>query len=228
MFSGSQIVTFESPIQLQILLCLESLSFFATLLSGFTKSRAARSHGPIYFDWGGSVGFSPFRAATIIRVTISELTGLNLQSFAPSSQTASSVGPYTFGFWIRKVNFILLSHLVIFSVHLAGGYVGLRTTMTNSTDENLIRCLFSQAGYPALLFLWSKHTLQSGMLIPSMVSPRSIWPSREDLLVRDPASKVAYPSKEAINPERTESSHLLAKAMLCYHCVVVASVWWMG
>ncbi len=226
LFSGSQIVAYQSPKQLRILIYLESLSFLATLLSGFTRSRSARSHGPILYDWLGSVGFSPFRAVTIIRTTLRELTGIQLQSFAPSFEVMPSKGSLLFTSLTQRVNLCLLAHLVILSAHLAGAYVGLRTTITNGKDESLIPCLFSQVGYPSFFLLWSKYILQSGIPIPMMLSSRPIWPLRENLLVRDPVSKVAYPSEEAISPQRTESAQHIAKVALYYHCVLLVLAWW--
>ncbi len=226
LFSGSQIVAYQSSKQLRILIYLESLSFLATLLSGFTRSRSARSHGPILYDWSESVGFSPFRAVTIIRTTLRELTGIQLQSFAPSFEITPSKKSHVFTSLTQQVNLYLLVHLVIFSVYLAGGYVGLRTTIINGKDESLIRWLFSQVGYPSFFLLWSKYILQSGIPIPLMISSRPIWPLRENLLVRDPVSKIAYPSEEAINPQRTESAQHIAKVALYYHCVLLVLAWW--
>ena len=172
------------------------------------------------------MGFSPFRVVTIVRTTLRELTGIQLQSFAPSFEITPSKKSHLFTSLTQQVNFYLLAHLVIFSVYLAGGYVGLRTTITNGKDESLIRWLFSQVGYPSFFLLWSKYILQSGIPFPLMISSRPIWPLRENLLVRDPVSKIAYPSEEAINPQRTESAQHIAKVALYYHCVLLVLAWW--
>ena len=220
LFTRSQTVIYQSPRQLQILLYLESLSFFAGLISGFARSRSGRSYGPIFFDWD-QVGVSPFQAETILRGTISALIGRKLQSFAPSSRPRRG----SFRFWFQKVDLDLLANISIFAAYLAGGYVGLRAVMAAAQKDSLIRCLFSQAGYPAVFLLWGKYVLQSGSPIPLMMSSQPVWPLRESLLVRDPLSKVAYPSEEATNPHRTNPSQTFAKLALFYHCIVLVSAW---
>lgn len=65
LLSGSQTVVYQSPRQLQVLLYLESLSFLAALLSGFTRSRSRRSYRHIFFDFE-QVRRSPFQAATMV------------------------------------------------------------------------------------------------------------------------------------------------------------------
>ena len=222
--TGSQTVFYRSPRQLQILLHLESLSFVATFLCGFTRSRSTRNHGSIIHEWQ-RVGLAPFQAAAIIRLTITELFGIKLQSFAPSSRSTSTNRPTWFGSLTHKIDVDRLAYLLMFSAQLAGGYAGLRAMMTAAEDESLIRCLFSRAGYPAFFLLWVKFVLQSGMPLPRLISSRSIWPLRESMLVRDPVSKVAYPSKEATNPHRTRIRQTFARIAFCYHCIVLVSAW---
>lgn len=222
--TGSQTVIYQSPRQLQILLHLESLSFLAAFLCGFTRSRSTRNHGSIIHE-GQRVGLALFQAATIIRLTITEFLGIKMQSFAPSSRSTSTNRPTWFGSLTHKIDVHLLAYLLTFSAQLAGGYAGLRATMTAAEDESLIRCLFSRAGYPAFFLLWVKYLLQSGMPLPLLMSSRAIWPLRESLLVRDPVSKVAYPSKEATNPHRIRIRQTFAQIALCYHCVVLVSAW---
>ena len=226
LFAGSQTVVYQSPGQLQILLYLESISFLAALLSGFTRARSGRSYGHISFDFE-QVGLSPFQAATIIQVTISGLIGRNLVLFAPSGKSTPSKTPNWITLLIQKVDVDLLANLVILSTHLAGGYAGLRTFLVASRKGNWLRCLFSQAGYPAFFLLWGKFVLQCGTKIPLMMSSQPIWPLRESLLVRDPVSKVAYPSQEAINPRRIGAAQTFTKLALFYHLIVLASAWWM-
>lgn len=224
LFTGSQTVLYQSP-RLQILLYLQSLSFVAAFLTGFTRSRSSKSHGIIFPNWE-QVGFAPFQIATIIRVTISELVGVKLQSFAPSFRPTPSDKTSRFQSLTQRIDVDLLAHLSIFSAHLAAGCVGLRTAMTATEHGSLIRCLFSKAGYPAFFLLWAKHLLQSGIPIPLIMSSRPVWPLRESLLVRDPVSKVAYPSKEATDPHRTRPAQTFAKLALCYHFIVFVSAWW--
>ena len=227
LFTRSRTVVYQSPRQLQVLLYLESLSFLAALLSGFTRSRSGRSYGEILYDTV-QVGLSPFRAATIIRVTISEVIGRKIGGFAPSSNLMTSNTPSWLTFWTQRVDVDLLANLSILSAHLAGGYVGLRTLAAAAQNENVFRCLFSQAGYPPFFLLWGKHVIQSGRVIPLLISSQPIWPPRESLLVRDPVSKVAYPSDEATDPQRIGAAQTFAKFALFYHCIVLVSAWWMG
>lgn len=227
LFTGSQTVVYQSPKQLQVLLYLESLSFFAALLSGFTRSRSGRSYGPISFDFE-QVGLSPFQAATIIHVTISGLIGRKLVLFPPSYKSKPSNTPNWITLLIQKVDADLLANLLILWTHLAGGFVGLRVFFAASQEGNSLRYLFSQAGYPAFLLLWVKYVLQCGTKIPFMISSQPIWPLRESLLVRDPVSKVAYPSQEAIDPRRIDAAQTFTKLAVLYHCIVLASTWWIG
>ena len=224
LFTGSQTVLYQSPMQLQILLYLQSLSFVAAFVSAFTRSRSSKSHGIIFPNWE-QVGFEPFQIATIIRVTISELLGVKLQSFAPSFGSTTANKTSWFQVLTQRIDVDLVAHLVIFLVHLAAGCVGLRTTMTATEHGSLFQCLFSRAGYPAFFLLWAKHLLQSGIPIPWIMSSRQVWPLRESLLVRDPVSKVAYPSKEATDPHRTRPAQTYAKLALCYYWIVLVSAW---
>lgn len=225
LFTGSQTVVYQSSRQLQILLYLESMSFLATLLSGYTRSNSTRSNGHILLDWE-QVGVAPFQAATIIRTTFSELVGIKVQFSAPQSRPTPSDTPRWSKSLTQKIDADLLAYLLIFSAHLAGGCVGLRTAMTAAEDEGLIRCLFSQAGYPPVFLLWVKYLLQSGLPIPFIIWSQSVWPLREVWLVRDPVSKVAYPSEEATNPHRTRPAQTFAKVALCYHCIVLILAWY--
>ena len=227
LFTRSPTVVYQSSRQLQVLLYLESLSFLAALVCGFTRSRSGRSYGPIFLDFE-QVGMSPFQAATIVRVTMSELIGRKLQSFAPSSKSTTSKVPGWFTFLTLKVDVDLLANLFIFSVYLAGGYVGLRTIVVAAQKEGLSRSLFSLAGYPAFFLLWGKYIIQSGTVIPLVMSSQPIWPVRENLLIRDPASKVAYPSEEAINPHRIGAAQTFAQFAFFYHCIVLVSAWRIG
>ena len=227
LLTGSQTVAYQSPRQLQVLLYLESLSFFAAILSGFTRARSGRSYGHISFDFE-QVGLSPFQAATIIWVTISGLIGRKLILFAPSGRTTPSNTSNWITLVTQKVDVDLHANLLILSTHLAGGYVGLCTFLAASRKGNLLQCLFSQAGYPTFFLLWAKYVLQCATKIPLMMSSQPIWPLRESLLVRDPVSKVAYPSQEAINPRRIDAAQTFTKLALFYHCIVVASAWWIG
>ena len=222
--TGSPTVVYQSPRQLQILLYLESLSFLAAFICGFTRSRSTRSHGEVMLDWQ-RVGLIPSKAATIIRLTMSELFGIKTQSFGPSFGSAYTNRPDWFESLTHKIDAASLAHIFIFSAQLAGGYAGLRAIMTADEDESLIRYLFSRAGYPAFFLLWVKYLLHSGIPIPLLVSSRSVWPIRESLLVRDPVSKVAYPSEEATNPHRIRMGQPLAKVAFCYHCIVLVSAW---
>lgn len=225
LFTGSQVVTYQSPRQLRVLLCLESMSFLANFLNGFNRSRSARSRGPIFLDFE-QVGVSPFQIATIIQVTISQIVGRQLISFAPSSKTMQSNRPSGIARLSSKVDADLLANICILSAHLAAGYSALRTLVVAAPGENFLRSLFSQFGYPAFILLWVKYVLQSGTKIPVMISSRSIWPLRGSLLIRDPISRVAYPSKEAVNPRRTGVAQTFTKLALFYHCFVLVSTWW--
>lgn len=227
LFTGTQTVVYQSPRQLQALLYLESLSFLSALVSGFTRSRSGRSYGHIFYDFE-QVGVSPFQATAIIRVIISEIIGRKTVSFTPSSKSTQSNTPSWFTLLTQKVDVDLLSCLVVFSAHLAGGYVGLRTFVAAAQNESLFRCFFSQAGYPPFFLLWGKYLLQSGTLIPLMVSSQPIWPLRERLLVRDPVSKVSYPSEEATNTSRIGAAQTFTKLAVFYHWVVLVSAWWIG
>ena len=223
-FTGSQTVAYQSLGQLRNLLLLELLSFLAALLSGITRSRSIRTYGHVFLDWE-QVGVAPFQAATIIRTTLSELLGFKLQSFAPSFGPIPSDKPSRFRSFCKSIGIELVAHLFILAIHLAGGFVGLRTIMAAAKVESLAECLFSRAGYPVFFLLWGKYVLQSGIPIPTIVSSRSIWPVRESLLIRDAVSKVAYPSEEAISPKRTKPAQKFVKFAICYHCIVLVSLW---
>lgn len=227
LFTGSQTVVYQSSRQLQVLLYLESLSFLAALLSGFKRSRSGRSYGPIFLDFE-QVGLSPFQATTMVRVTLSRLIGRKLQSFAPSGKSTTSNMPSWFTVLTRKMDVNLVSNLFIFSAHLVGGCVGLRTVVAAAQQESFSRSLFSLAGYPAFFLLWGKYIIQTGTAIPLMISSQAIWPLRESLLVRNPTTKVAYPSEEAVNPRRVGVAQTFAKLALFYHCIVLVFAWRMG
>lgn len=51
LLTRAQTVVYQSPRQLQILLYLQSLSFFTALLSGISRSRSGRSYGNVFLDW---------------------------------------------------------------------------------------------------------------------------------------------------------------------------------
>ena len=174
------------------------------------------------------MGLSPFHAATIIRVTVSELVGSKMQSFAPSSKSTSSNRSYWFTSLTRYTDVNLLANVFIFSAHLAGGYAGSSTIMSVAEKEGILQCLFSHAGYPAFFLLWGKYMIQSGTVIPLMMSSQPIWPLRENLLIRDPATLVAYPSEEAINPDRIGAAQTFARFAFIYHCIVLVSAWSIG
>ena len=224
LFTGAQTVIYQTPRQLQVLLYLESLAFLAALFSGVFRSRSGRSCGHIFLDWE-HVGVSPFQAVTIIRVTVSELISSKMQSFAPSSESTLSNRSNWFTSLIRYADVDLLANLLIFSAHSAGGYIGLRTIVAAAETKGILQSFFSQAGYPALFLLWGKYMIQSGTVIPLMISSQPIWPIRENNLIRDPVSMVAYPSEEAINPQRIGAAQTFAKFAFFYHCVVLVSAW---
>ena len=221
--TGSPAVVYQSPRQLQTLLYLESLSFFAAIICGFTRSRSTPSHGEVMLDWQ-RVGLIPSKAATIVRLIMSEFFGIKKQSFAPSLEPVYSKQPGWFKSLIPRFDTASLAHIFIFSAQLVGGYAGLRAIMTADENESLVRYLFSRAGYPAFFLLWVKYLLHSGIPIPLLISSRQVWPVRESLLIRDPVSKVAYPSEEAKNPRRIRMGQPLAKVAFFYHCLVLVSV----
>ena len=227
LFTGSQTVVYQSLRQLQVLLYLESLSFLAALLSGFNRSRSGRSYGHIFLDFE-QVGLSPFQITTLVRVTISRLIGRNLQPLAPSSMSTASNKRSWFTDLTQSVDVDLFSNLFIISAHMAGGCVGFRTVVASAQKEGLFRSLFSLGGYPAFFLLWGKYIIQSGTVIPLMISSQPIWPLRESLLVRDPISNVAYPSEEAVKPHRIGVAQTFAKFALFYHCIVLVCTWRMG
>lgn len=148
-----------------------------------------------------------------------------MQSFAPSSKAKPANRSYWFTALTRYADVDLLANLFIFSAHSAGGYVGLRTIVSAAEKGAILECLFTQAGYPAFFLLWGKYMIQSGTAISLMISSQPIWPLRENLLVRDPASMVAYPSEEAINPDRIGAAQTFAEFAFLYHCIVLVSAW---
>lgn len=171
------------------------------------------------------MGLSPFHAATIIRVTVSEVVGSKMQSFAPSSKSTPSNRSHWFTSLTRYADANLVANLFIFSVYLAGGYVGSCAIVSAAEKEGILQSLFSHAGYPSFFLLWGKYMIQSGTVIPLMISSQPIWPLRENLLIRDPATLVAYPSEEAINPHRIGAAQTFAKFAFVYHCIVLVSAW---
>ena len=174
------------------------------------------------------MGHSLFHAATIIRVTVSELVGSKMQSFAPSSKSTSSNWSYWSTSLTRDADVNLLANIFIFSGHLAGGYVGSCAIMSAAEKESILQCLFSHAGYPAFFLLWGKYMIQSGTVIPLMISSQPRWPLRENLLIRDPATLVAYPSEEAMDPHRIGAAQTFAKFAFVYHCIILVSAWSIG
>ncbi|KAL9595201.1 MAG: hypothetical protein Q9219_006595 [cf. Caloplaca sp. 3 TL-2023] len=226
MLYGVRLIEYQSPHQLRILLVLESLQFFAEVYSGYLRSRSSDFTGHILSDWAQIVTI-PFLVTTSLRVIFTSLISGTAAKFASPaardrSPNSSIMPPSTF----TRIKTTIASKipdsilLVALSIFIPYAFIGLRTTYSLlTTPTTSIFDSLSHNLYPPLVIRCLKYLLQSYYAL-SCILRLSQWPSREDMLDRDPVTKVAYPSTRATNPKRLRPRQTFTVLCVFYYVFV--------
>ncbi|KAL8694268.1 MAG: hypothetical protein Q9218_001036 [Villophora microphyllina] len=215
MFHGNRIVEYQSPNQLRILLILESLNFYTELYSGYLRSKSSDFTGHILADWA-QITIVPFQIITCFRVILSTLASGTAAQFAmPKAYNSKTSLP-----WFQKLikcitrNSPLLITLLILVSYILTGFQTTYSLLT--TPKPLHTLLSSPTLYPTLVLLYLKYVLQSLSALSCILSP-SQWPTREDMLDRDPVTKIAYPSAKAMDSKRVRPWQTYTILSVIYH-----------
>ena len=226
LYHGSQVVAYQTEIQLRRLLLLETASFAAQIYSGYLRSEATNFTGHILADWQ-QVVVVPFLMMTDIRIISHQLIKGTRLSFAPSSVIDSQPTKSTSSTAKGLITRLIPETAMVICLLLCISYATTACLAIRSLPNPLaLRLeLFSRAGYPPFALTWLKYVLQSWAALSCMDPFRSASPSRESLLNRDPVTKVAYPSKKAISVQRIRPSQLYTIVAVLYHGAVLAIMW---
>ena len=132
--------------------------------------------------------------------------------------------------FIRRIKF-LLGHLsswlqllvIMSSIFGAAHYIKIVLSLDISPQHRLQRLLVGIA-WPSVFVHWMLFIVECWKPLSYAIFPPKIH-SREDLLERDPDTKVARPSNMAKNKERLRSSQGLSIMVLAYVTSVLACSW---
>ena len=235
LFSGKPFVIYATSQQLATLLRLGCLQFLVSWAYCLANVRAAEYRIGI----GALVSkFSlvPYQFMTLFRL----LTPFG-QNFTPTGRTldgqrereARASGSVT-----RRLKVMLWDcgagvHVVIISACVAGIFTSLRSALlaaywiapaTGSGLPILFKEALIRAAWPQTFILGSAMAVQSWTPIAYAISPPTTQ-NRENFLVRDHLSKVAYPTRIAQDLKRVEPSQRYAIMALLYVSLVFLVSW---
>jgi hypothetical protein len=204
--SGKQLVAYASEEQLKWLI---RLCFMALLINRITEI-------VLFLPAGYSVGqngaraqlwMSPYIAITLIRsFVLPTWLGGQVQTFQPSGSLRSDLnerdGLLRAGLWTRIrviiFNYMAWYHIVyVYFCLTAATLTTSRCVLDQYGLQNRLRCLLTHAFWPPVSWL----LVVSAFWVPITyaIDPPTV-PPREELLERDPKTKVAHPREECKKP----------------------------
>ena len=237
---GHPIIAFSTPQQLRLLLRLGFLKFCATFLYGFLCSRAAAYHLKI-LDELAQVWTAPFQFVTLVRFFLSAITGNGngVPRFTPSGSAPPAdlrvSGPLPTRLKVALWDCAAAVHLATILSCATAALNSCRVSLISqqnadlnangSTLQDLARELLVRAAYPYAFAFWSLYITQAWVPISYAIWPPAV-PPREKLLVRDPTTKVAYPSAEARDPARVRPVQYYSFMVTLFHCGAFLLSWY--
>ncbi|KOS17146.1 Cellulose synthase catalytic subunit [Escovopsis weberi] len=197
---GKPLVAYATDTQLRWLIRVSFASTMCNRLCELILFIPAGYHtgqrGSRYQLW-----MAPYIALCIIRsFMLPSWLGGQTQAFKPTGSLASALNerdPKMRKNMFRRLWAILINYMALF--HLAFVYLTLVAVVVTSfrcfyvqeTARDILLCLVTHAFWPPLTFLFICSSLWTP--VAYAIDPPSV-PDREDLLVRDPDTKVAHPS----------------------------------
>jgi len=202
LMSGKPLVAYSTDLQLR---WLARLCFGALFLNRLTELI-------LFLPSGYSVGqngarsqlwMSPYIAVTLIRsFVLPTWLGGQVQTFQPTGSINSDLNErdavLRAGIWTRLrvivVNYMAWYHIVYVYFCLSAASLSTsRCVLDNYDSDSRFRCLVTHAFWPPVS--WILVVTAFWVPITYAIDPPTV-PPREDLLIRDPKTKVARPREE--------------------------------
>ena len=238
LLSGKELVPLNGPKQSRLLLRIACADFGVQSLEGYLQSSLADYYIYILHDisrlWYCSYSIPRLLRHWYPRTT---QTIFGPPSLLPGNHAANRSRENDPGFHnstIRRLGVILwdgqaIPHLLVLCSCITGAAICSRhilSTFKNSDAETAFMELITHAGWPTAFILWT--SVISNAWVPfSYALSRRKRPSREELLDRDPRTKVAYPSEKAKDQRHRRVSERHYSLVLGYILFVFVASWWL-
>ena len=237
LLSGETLVPLNGPTKSRFLLRIACLDFGVQSLEGFLQSWLADYYIYILYDISG-MWYCPYMIQRLLHHWFPRSTQIifGLPRLLPGNHVANRSRENDYGFRessVRRLGVILwdgqaFPHLIVLCSCITGGVICLRRvlmTLEGSNAETAFMELITHAGWPSAFMLWT--SVISNAWVPFFYAmSRLKRPSREDLLERDPVTKVAYPSKKAKDQRHRRVSERHYALVLGYVLLLFVASWY--
>lgn len=132
---------------------------------------------------------------------------------------------------IRRLKFLLGNfwfQFFVLALNLLGALSCVRTVLSSNISSSQQRQqLFVSAAWPTAFALWTMFIAEYWKPISYAIFPPNTQP-REELLTRDPNTKVVYPSDMAKNGGQIRPSQVSSLVILAWGILILACSWGIG
>ena len=227
---GTQILDYQTPGQLQVLLFFECLAFSATMASNYVQCRAANFTFQMLAMWG-PIALVPYKIKAYFEFCFPDITVDRLRSviglsgkstpgkdnYRPSNVLRDDMEKRT-----GREQFHVFYLSALFCLCLFGGVRAFQAAVSQP-GQHVILFWATRGGFPPFALLWTKYLFQAWMQLYPMTFSKTVWPSRSSF-ISDDVHGIARPSPWATQVERTQVSQVYAAMAVVLHLGIVGLV----
>ena len=232
LISGKPVVTPETLQQLRDLVALSAFQLLVVWINGLLQAECMGFRAPIWPPYRHSF-LAPFQSIALIELCLPVV-----RNFSPSGSMLdgqSEREAQASNSLIRRLTILLRDpgswfQLLVITSSIFGATLCFWSTLsaqeTDVSFQHRVQRLLVGAAWPPAFVHWTMLIVECWKPISYVIFPRKA-PAREDLLNRDPKTRVAYPSDTAKDQNRVRPSQRFALAILVYAILILACCWGM-